>query len=191
MRGLTLVELLVVMVLASLLVTLFTQTVGLALLTLSRVTSYQETAAEELLQQNWFITSVSAIVSHETSDWRFVGDSRTFTALTLEPLAADSGVPTMMRWRLKAPLSGEGMDVIYSEGSAVSWKLASLPFENAEFEYLSRDKGWVTSWRQEDIRREYIPKQVRLKRADGGSAVWWIADLQNYHQPIPDTRDEG
>ena len=189
MRGLTLVELLVVLVLTSLLMTLVVQGLGTVLVNLDRVASYQQDVNRGLLQNRWFITSVSAVVAHSSSERSFTGDEEGFTALTLEPLATASGIPTMMRWHL-VPSSTGGLDVIYSEGDRISWRLASLPFSQAEFEYFSREQGWVGSWNQQDIRNEYIPRQVRLRRRDGEEDVFWLANLHNFHLPLIDYRNE-
>lgn len=189
MRGLTLVELLVVLVLSSLLMTLIAQGISFTLLNLDRVTRYQREATRELLEFHWFTTSASAIVAHTSPERRFTGTEDGFTALTLEPLAAASGLPTLVRWQLRPSLTGTGMDILYSEGREVNWLVKSLPFATARFEYLSRERGWLGSWAGRDERGEYIPQQLRLTRGDR-EEVYWLVHLPNFHQPVIDYRNE-
>ena len=111
--GLTLLEMLVVFVLASLVGTLLIQGAGFFLGQYDTVKRIGREASSEALQQRWFATTVHAMVPYLAPDRSFVGESNFFQGITVQPLRATPGIPAAARWSI---LAGEaGATVVYAE----------------------------------------------------------------------------
>ena len=111
--GLTLLEMLVVFVLASLVGTLLIQGTGFFLGQYDTVKRIGREASSEALQQRWFASTVHAMVPYLAADRRFVGDSEFFQGVTIQPLRSRSGIPVAARWSI---IAGEaGTAVVYAE----------------------------------------------------------------------------
>ena len=111
--GLTLLEMLVVFVLASLVSTLLIQGAGFFLAQYDTVKRIGREASSEALQQRWFASTVHAMVPYLAADRRFDGDSASFQGVTIQPLRARSGIPVAARWSIIA--GEEGTAVVYAE----------------------------------------------------------------------------
>ena len=111
--GLTLLEMLVVFVLASLVGTLLIQGTGFFLGQYDTVKRIGREASSEALQQRWFASTVHAMVPYLAADRRFVGDSGSFQGITMQPLRAPSGIPVAARWSIVADEAGAA--VVYAE----------------------------------------------------------------------------
>ena len=111
--GLTLLEMLVVFVLASLIGTLLVQGAGFFLGQYDNVKRIGREASSEALRQRWFASTVHAMVPHLVEHRRFVGESAFFQGVTTQPLRARSGIPVATRWSI---VGGEaGTAVVYAE----------------------------------------------------------------------------
>ncbi len=111
--GLTLLEMLVVFVLASLVGTLLIQGAGFFLGQYDTVKRIGREASSEALQQRWFASTVHAMLPYLATDRRFVGDFQSFQGVTMQPLRARSGIPVAARWSI---VGGEaGTAVVYAE----------------------------------------------------------------------------
>ena len=111
--GLTLLEMLVVFVLASLIGTLLIQGAGFFLGQYDTVKRIGREASSAALQQRWFASTVYAMLPYLAADRRFVGDANAFQGITTQPLRSTSGIPVAARWSI---LAGEaGTAVVYAE----------------------------------------------------------------------------
>ena len=111
--GLTLLETLVVFVLASLVGTLMIQGAGFFLGQYDNVKRIGREASSEALRQRWFASTVRGMVPYLSPERNFAGDSAAFHGVTMQPLGARSGVPVAARWSIVQ--TGEGAAVVYSE----------------------------------------------------------------------------
>ena len=111
--GLTLLETLVVFVLASLVGTLLIQGAGFFLGQYDNVKRIGREASSEALQQRWFASTVRGMVPYLSPERNFAGDSAAFRGVTMQPLGARSGVPVAARWSIVQ--TGDGAAVVYSE----------------------------------------------------------------------------
>lgn len=111
--GLTLLEMLVVFVLASLISTLLVQGAGFFLGQYDTVKRIGREASSAALQQRWFASTVHAMVPYLAADRRFVGDSVSFQGVTMQSLRAPSGLPVAARWSIVAAEAGTA--VVYAE----------------------------------------------------------------------------
>ena len=111
--GLTLLEVLVVFVLASLVGTLLVQGTGFFLGQYDSVKRIGREASSDAMQQRWFASTVHAMVPYLAEDRRFVGDSEFFQGVTVQPLRVRSGIPVAARWSIVP--GEEGTAVLYAE----------------------------------------------------------------------------
>ena len=111
--GLTLLEMLVVFVLASLIGTVLVQGAGFFLGQYDTVKRIGREASSVALQQRWFASTVHAMVPYRAVDRRFVGDSAAFQGVTMQSLRAPSGLPVAARWSIVAAEAGTA--VVYAE----------------------------------------------------------------------------
>ena len=90
-RGLTLIEMLVVLVLVSLLGTLLIQGTGFFLGKYATVQRVHREASLDELRQHWFVSTLQAMVPSKLETRRFAGDASSFEGVTLQALRAQSG----------------------------------------------------------------------------------------------------
>ena len=180
-RGLTLVEMLVVLVLVSLLGTLVLQGTGFFLDQFATVERTHRDTSRAELRNHWFASTVGAILPSRQAKRRFVGESTYFEGVTLEPLAAASGLPSRIRW------SVDGDRVLFAESGAQSWTILDGQDTGLSFQYADSSRQWHDWWSPEGT-REYIPRMVRLVSSDG--RVLWFARFELHPEPVANYREE-
>ena len=181
--GLSLLEMLVVLVLASLLTTLLVQGMGFFLSSSDTVRRHASRAAEAHQQQHWFASSVRSMVPYLEPPRAFAGDAASFAGITLEPLGSEPGLPREVRWSIEP----DGQSLRYAEagasvGEATAWTVLSAPGEALRFEYADRVGGWHARWPVAEAAREWTPGQVRLVGADGRTLL--SAHLSLHPEPV-------
>ena len=186
-QGLTLVEMLVVLVLVSLLGTLLIQGGGFFLGQYATVKRVHRDASLAGLRQHWFRSTVEAMVSSRREARRFAGNESSFEGVTLQPLAAESGRPVRVRWSIGG--DGESDVVLYTEeGRDAPWTVLVSEERGLAFQYADSARQWQEGWRAARDARERIPRMVRLVAA-GGRTVW-LARLDLFPEPVPNYREE-
>ena len=185
-QGLTLIEMLVVLVLVSLLGTLLIQGTGYFLGRYAQVTRVHRDASLAALRQHWFVSNVQAMVPSRLETRQFTGDDTAFEGITLQPLAAEPGLPVRVRWSI----SGDGAadSVVYSEDGGEPWTLLTSEEGEFSFEYADATGAWQDHWRAASDARVRIPRTVRLVSTEGGTV--WLARLELHPVPVPNYREE-
>ena len=181
--GLSLLEMLVVLVLASLLTTLLVQGLGFFLSSSDTARRHASRAAEAHRQQHWFASSVRSMVPYLDPQRAFAGDAASFAGITLEPLGAEPGLPLEVRWSIEP----DGQSLRYaeagtSEAEATAWTVLRAPGEALRFEYADRAGGWHPSWPVAEAAKQWIPGQVRLIGQDGRTLL--SAHLRLHPEPV-------
>ena len=187
-HGLTLIEMLVVLVLVSLLGTLLIQGTGYFLGRYAQVTRVHRDASLASLRQHWFASTVRTMVSSRVETRQFTGDDTGFEGTTLQPLAAESGLPVRVRWSISGDRDGDS--VVYTEDGGEPWTVLTSGEGEGElsFEYADATGAWQDHWRAASDARERIPRTVRLVSTEGGTV--WLARLQLHPEPVPNYREE-
>ena len=180
-RGLTLVEMLVVLVLVSLLGTLVIQGTGFFLGQYAAIDRIQRDSSLAALREHWFASTVAAMIPSRLAARRFVGNNAAFEGVTLQPLAAEAGRPVRVRWSIEAGR------VLYTERGSQPWTVLSVRDGTLMFQYADTAGGWRERWPQHE-KREYIPRMVRLRSSDG--RVLWLAHFDLFSEPVPNYREE-
>ena len=184
-KGLTLLELLVVIVLVSLLSTLVIQGVGFYLGKYQIVRRVQHEASLGLLHQRWFASTVRGMVPHRLERLRFAGDGAAFEGFTLQPLAAEPGMPMNVRWSITADSNSQ--TVAYSEEGNVEWKVLKLEGADLSFQYADVNASWHDSWPVSGLDGKTIPHMIRLRSAR--EQTLWLVHLGLFPEPVQNSRD--
>ena len=185
-RGLTLIEMLVVLVLVSLLGTLLVQGAGFFLGQYATVKRVQRDATLAELRQHWFVSTLQAMVPSKLEVRRFAGDASSFEGVTLQALAAEPGRPVRVRWSIGG--AGGSNAVLYTEGDAAPWTVLRADDHALAFEYADASRRWHPRWPAADGAPERIPRLVRLVSGEGRTL--WLARLDLFPEPVPNYREE-
>ena len=177
LAGVSLLEMLVVLVLASLLSTLLIQGLGFFLSGMEAVQRHSGRAAAAALPQRWFDSTVGAMVPHVVSSRNFIGDADAFEGVTLASLTGAPGLPRRIRWSID-----DGETVRYAEDDAFDWAVLQAPGDALRFEYAGLDGEWRSQWRAAPLFRQWTPRQVRLTAEDG--RVHWLTSLDLHPVPV-------
>ena len=184
-QGLTLVEMLVVLVLVSLLSTLLIQGAGFFLGQYATVKRAHRESSLAALRQQWFVMSVQAMVPSGLEARRFTGDASSFEGVTLQPLAAEPGLPVRARWSIGD--DGEPARVVYAEEGGAAWTVLTSDGGRLAFQYADAARQWHDRWPVASDTRERIPRMVRLISTNGLTV--WLASLDLFPEPIPNYRE--
>lgn len=187
-RGMTLLELLVVLALVALLGTLIVQGVGFFLARFDTAQRVARGAAQAQMQQHWFASSVEGMVPYRQASYQFRGDAASLAGITIQPLGAESGMPVAARWTIEHRSSGS--TVTYAEEAAPTnaggsnWAILASE-EPLAFQYAGTDATWRDAWPPRDS-TERIPRLVRMVGVDG---VVWLAELDLFPEPVANYRE--
>ena len=184
-EGLTLVEMLAVLVLVSLLSALLIQGVGHFLGQYAATKRIHREASLAALREHWFASTVQGMVPSRLAARQFAGDASSFEGVTLQPLARRPGVPVRARWSIGGDTSNE---VLYTEEQGVAWTVYASHHVGLAFEYADSARQWHARWPLAVDARERIPRLVRLVAPEGGTL--WLAHLELYPEPVPNYREE-
>jgi general secretion pathway protein J len=110
-EGFTLLEMLVVMLIAGMALLLTTQALGQYQRAHTRAIANERTGREQRNSEAWFRESVRGLEAlapkpGEDAAPAFEGDARGFSGTTLSPVLQRQGIPTAQRWRIVATPSG-------------------------------------------------------------------------------------
>ena len=181
-RGLTMLEMLVVLMLVALLGTLVIQGLAFFVRSYDAVTRDHRTTTHAALRQHWFVTAVSGIVPYGVQARAFAGDTASFVAMTLQALNAEPGMPTQTRWSINI---GAGTQAVsYAEDGGTAWRVLESDAGNLAFQYADSDNRWHDRWPIAEAPTHWTPKLIRLT-SDNGTI--WLAAVEASPEPtIPD-----
>ena len=183
--GLTLLEMLVVLMLLGLLSTALLQGMAFFSAKYESVQRWRQDAGQAMLRQHWFVWSVSGLAAYGLEARRFTGNESAFAGISLQPLVADAGLPVEARWSLGAE---EGVAVLrYQERSGLSnegedWLIARFDDPELRFQYADREGRWHDRWPLPEALEDWTPKAIRLSSAS--EAPIWLAQVSVTPDPI-------
>ena len=188
--GLTLIELIVVLVLVSLLGTLLVQGTGFFLGKYATVKRVHREASLAALRRHWFISTVQAMVPSRLEARRFAGDASSFEGVTLQALAAEPGLPVRARWSID--VDGVSETVVYVQEGREPWTILVADDDGLAFQYADSTGRWHDRWPiasgAAHPPRERIPRLVRLISPAGRPL--WLARTELFPEPVPNYREE-
>ena len=188
--GLTLVEMLVVFVLLGLVSTLLFQGTGFFAARYETVQRLHREGSVTGLQQHWFISTVQALVPYGREVRRFRGNATSFEGITLQPLAAEPGMPAGARWFIDGQ---DGLNtVVYREergpyAGGVEWPVMTTAEPGLRFQYADTQGRWRIRWPVDDAPTDWLPRAIRLVTPADGTL--WIARVDPSAAPINSEED--
>lgn len=139
MRGFTLMEMLVVLVISALLMSMLFQSLQIFQRAQSSLNQKTLQAWHLQLSQQWLDASINAL--YPLPDSEFTGDSRHWRGATLQPLKGSPGGPVPIEWRLQP--RADGVDLSYTQRDDSAIVLAA-PLDSMQLRFAYYDeKGAV------------------------------------------------
>jgi hypothetical protein len=173
---------LVVLVLTTLLASLMVQGLGFFLGKYDHVRRFQQQTLQSSSQQRWFVNSVKGMVPLLSTERHFYGSADHFQGLSLEPLAAQSGMPQPIGWTIVRSAEDGAAELIYQEGTEIRWQVMREPAQTLAFQYLDASGHWHDRWPVSRTGTPRIPRMVRLIRGSGDTV--WMAALDLHPEPL-------
>lgn len=183
-QGMTLLELLVVLMLVSMLATLLVQGVGYFLGKYEAVRRIQRQISADLVRRHWFVSSVQGMIPYHVPGRGFEGDALSFKGMTMQPLASEPGRPVRVKWVID--LEDERPSIKYIEGDDIKWVIDDLTGgQQFSFKYADSHLNWYEEWPQPElieVKREKIPHVIML--VIGNDENLWVAGLSLFPRPV-------
>lgn len=143
--GMTLLELLVVMVILGMVSALLVQGMGTALVTYERVQHQQQQSMEPTLAYSWLKSSLLGAQAEPDAQRQFSGDSQQLSGYTHRPLVGDTGIVQSFSWQLVSN-DQQQLQLIYQQ-PGVNWPVLIWPKgTKAQFFYRSLSGELVSDW---------------------------------------------
>ncbi len=180
LRGFTLLEMLVVLILVAFISTLILQGFAFIFQLRSRFLLQFDDLQQGAVQEHWFRSSTMAIVTdYLEGEHIFKGEEREFSGLTLAALDAMIGVPTPFAWQLKYK---EGNMVLsYKNAKDEYWEVAHWLNDAGYFRYMAKNGEWYEQWPPKfGVNQSQIPRAIFLFGQRRQTPVTWIVNLTDY-----------
>ncbi len=184
--GFTLLETIVVLMLASVIATLLMQTLTFVLHTREQVIEHLDGIRTESLRYLWFNECLASVIpGYKDENTLFTGDAMNIRAHTVYRLAGDPGIPAIVNFAL----FHEGGELVlkYGEGDQFLWELGRWDTEDGAFSFLDGRGMWRSKWPPPDetLVSGRLPEMVLLSAAENN----WLVKLRANKKPKPRLKD--
>jgi len=170
-RGFTLLEMLVVMVITSLMATILFSGLHWVLQLKTRFNETADAVPRQALYQEWFRQVVEGLQpDFQDGKGFFAGDERQFSGLSTAPLTTEYGAPEQIRLSLfyqAATNRTELRALVRGQDHLVD----SWPGRSGRFEYEDNAGQRQREWQAREASREQIPGAILLYRESNGPLV--------------------
>lgn len=194
-RGMTLLELLVVMTILALVTSLLMQGFGTALGTYERVQRRQSEGMPLELGYRWFSETLSGTQAELDAPRHFSGDARQLGGVTHRPLRGANGQVSFFSWKLSEMQNGE-LQLSYHQPNGVDWVIYRWPAgTRGRFIYRAPNGSAADRWPPSASTLQppsdgSIPGAVALEiTSREGLQLRWYANLPGRTYPRLDYRD--
>jgi prepilin-type N-terminal cleavage/methylation domain-containing protein len=146
--GMTLLEMLVVLILVAMLVTVSFEGLSRLFDLRQRLGAWIDLAGDNAITTTWLRDSLaSSVPEYETGPVPFRGGERSLTGLTIAGLRTRPGIPVAFEWRLGPDPQGRGSVLEYRDGTdlrySVYWRWDGEP---GRFTYFAEDGKSYPTW---------------------------------------------
>lgn len=146
-KGFTLFETLVVLVIASLMGAVLMQGFGIILATRLSVTNTISNLQDVVLNQNIAVDPLRGILpDYRNNPNTFRGQTRMLSGQTLRPLLSATGAPTAFKMTLDYDSSHNQTTLVYEEPGRSRAELAKWPGDSQSFKYRDLTGNWESVW---------------------------------------------
>lgn len=193
-RGMTLLELLVVMVLLAVISTLLMQGLSVTLSTYEKIQRRQYEGVPRMLASSWFVQSVAAMEARLDVDSQFKGNASSMSGMSHSALVSRNGQILPVTWRINQ--MPDGRVSLQYEQPGIAWTLAKWPAgTKAQFLYRDHDgtpqRLWPPSEKLASLVPDgRVPSAVLLEvTAPSHPPLRWYVSLTGRRLPRMDYRD--
>lgn len=179
-RAFTLIEMLVVMVIVSLLITVIMQGFGYSLGLYQRVVTTQKNAYTEVLAYNWLRSTLGVSVAARPKDLGLEGDASEVTTYTYQPLVERAGLKTRISWQLIQ--DSEKLRLEYREGNT-NFNVYSWPTATGRWEYMDEKQQWHSKWPPEKSTLTPLPSAVKIQVTTGSDIKNYVVAIKTRKRP--------
>jgi prepilin-type N-terminal cleavage/methylation domain-containing protein len=150
-----------------------------------RLSPFLATSEREGLLNSWFRTAINDIVPDKLQGPdAFVGTAKSFSGLTLAPLAGDPGGPTPFKWELVYDAQHDLTELRYTGFDQKPIELRRWQGSKPQFSYLGTDQAWHDSWPPGLQKVKQLPLAIRLYAVDQEIVI--AAAIRGEKDPPPD-----
>ncbi len=190
-RGLTLLEMLVVLTLVGLFSILLLQGLSFILQLHDGFLRAHDRLHRGSLQSHWFYRSTAGLTvdySQQEDNHVFKGDPDGFAGLTLAPLQAEAGSLLPFAWRLEKEANQSRL--IYRMDEKNTWTIMQWPDTEVFFRYLDKQDAWHENWPPQGFGQQapQLPVAIMLSRTSDLAPMNWIVRLSDQDKPPMDIR---
>ena len=180
-RGFTLLEVMVVLVIAGLTSTLLYQMSGFFLNVHSRVLQHVDRQTEELLSREWLAQTVAHLSPDYDQPFGGVkGNRDSLSFLSLSSLEDQPGAPVRIHWRIQR--SKDGSNLIYQSGES-AWLVKTIIGAQLEFQYRNSMGIWSGEWPPDGMRKSDLPAMILLTTLEGNNNDIYLPVLGDWTPP--------
>ena len=179
-RAFTLIEMLVVMVIVSLLITVIMQGFGYSLGLYQRVVTTQKNAYSEVLAYNWLRSTLGVSVAARPRDLGLEGNAFEVTTYSYQPLVEPAGVKTRINWRLIQ--DSDKLRLEYREGST-NFSVYSWPAATGYWEFMDEKQQWHSKWPLEKSVLTPLPSAVKIQVTTGSDIKNYVVAIKTRKRP--------
>ena len=162
LRGLTLMEMLVVLVLTSLIATLLLQGTTFLYGSHERVNYHLKLMQKDILPDSWFRASVAKLVASLDEDAGLSGNANGFKGYSYASVSEQEGKIVRIEWQLNE--TGQGVELWLAQSGhqnllTQQWADA----QSARFSYMNHDGQYSSVWPTTDQEKVLLPLAIRLE----------------------------
>ena len=181
MQGLTLLEMMVALLIASMALALGYQSLAQWRLAEAAISGHNGNLRQERLSQQWLESSLRGLVPVATKP--FVGDATQLSGTTTRPVLARQGGMSSLTWTIPP-----GGTALLLEEDGQSLRLDLPPGGNARFIYLDGEGKQHSQWPPQLGLAPHLPTAIALvqDRASNGTErpLYWLAAVAGKLDPI-------
>lgn len=180
-RGLTLLEMMVVLLIASMAVTLAFQSLQQWQRTNATIASIGSANQQTLLTESWIEASLRGLTPVE--DAPFKGDASQIVGVSIQPVQLQQGSTTPTTWTIRKTNTACFLDL--TEGRLPTLALPLAETERATFVYLDTAGNSYDQWPPQSGLHEQLPALIALKLTtfDGQERIW-AATIVGTRKPL-------
>lgn len=158
--GISLLEVLVVIVLTGLVSTMLLQATTFTLAAFDKNKGYQNRYQRELLSSRWMRDSIEHLVASLDEEFSMNGSNSQLEGYTFASLYKKSGELVHVKWSIER--GAERQRLWYKEGNGKSLLMASWEARDARFSYIDSNGTEYSQWPAGENEVGYVPAQVKL-----------------------------
>ena len=177
--GLTLIEMLVVLIIAAMALALGFQSLGQWRRADAAVSNLTAENRQTILVRSWLQSAIRAL--HPVAEHPFEGDSEGWKGVTLQPVFLSQGGATETRWEVRMQNGFLQLGTL----EAGSDHVFMLPGTSGSFEYLDATGRAHPRWPPALGQHSHLPSAVLFRLETSGGLRIWSESVAGIRDPVP------